>query len=503
MNAKDLIKAGYRPGPQINDMIAMIADLRAKGVVQRKYLLKILKREFGAPPPAFAWRERAVPLGEAIQATTKEEKENLRRVREKMTTILRNPVITGGAVMPDACPSGPAPADIPVGGVVAVKNALIPAAHSSDICCSMFATFYEPRTEVAAELDALTSATRFGPGGRHHDDLVDHPVLHEDVWENKFLKGLKDRAAIHIADQGDGNHFAFIGELEVTDELAEALRHAGHDLFPTHRGRVRALVTHHGSRGLGAHLYKRGLDAAVKQTAKVADRIPREAAWLDAGSPDGQAYWEALQYTARWTRANHEAIHARFLDRIGASASAQFGNEHNFVWKRGDLYYHGKGATPAWRDERGNPLLGLIPLNMAEPILLVLGNDNEKFHSFAPHGAGRNLSRTALLKRHRGADHRRHLIEHHTRDIDVRWFNGKPDLSETPVAYKDPDEIRRQIEQFKLATIVAEIRPLGCLMAGGKKRREEEDLTPKQVRQMGHRKDRRREKQNLRDFLGH
>jgi hypothetical protein len=315
MNAKDLLKAGYRPGPQIDDMLAMIAKLQARGIIHRKYLFKILRREFGDPPPAFTWRERPRPFGEAIQAITRDEKENLRRVREKMSEILRNPVISGGAIMPDACPAGPAATDIPVGGVVAVENAIIPAAHSSDICCSIFATFYEPRTAVADELDALTSATRFGPGGRHHDDLVDHPVLHEEIWENKFL-----------------------------------------------------------------------------------------------------------------------------------------------------------------------------------------GNDNEKFHSFAPHGAGRNHSRTALLKKHRGADHRRHLIEHHTRNIDVRWFNGKPDLSETPIAYKDPDEIRRQIHKFHLATIVGEIKPLGCLMAGGKKRREEEELTPKQIRQISHRKNRRREKQNLRDL---
>lgn len=502
MTAKDLLKAGYRPGPQIDDMLAMISDLQARGVTGRKYLFKLLRREFGEPPPQFPLREKAVPFAEALRAGTKEEKANLAKVRERMAELLRTPVITGGAVMPDACPAGPAPADIPVGGVIAVDKALIPAAHSADICCSMFASFYEPRTSVKSELDALTSSTRFGPGGRHHDDLVDHPVLHENIWENKFLKGLKDRAAIHIADQGDGNHFAFIGEIEITDELAARFKESGHNLFQTFRGTLRAVVTHHGSRSLGSHLYKRGLDAAIKHTARLADRIPREAAWLAADSPDGRAYWEALQYVARWTRANHEAIHARFLERIGAVALEELGNEHNFVWKRGETYYHGKGATPAWQDEKGRPLPGLIPLNMAEPILLVLGNDNEAFHSFAPHGAGRNLSRTALLRQHRGADHRRHLIEHHTRDIDLRWFNGKPDLSEIPIAYKNPEEIRTQIEEFDLATIVAEIKPLGCLMAGGKKRREEEELTPKQIRQMSHRKNRRRERQDLRDYYG-
>ena len=497
MNAKDLLKTGYRPGPQIDDMLSMIAELNTRGIISRKYILKLLKREFGDPPPSFEMREKPIPHTEAIRAETKEEKANLIKVRQKMAELLRVPIIQSGTLMPDACPTGPAPADIPVGGVIAVENAIIPSAHSADICCSMFATFYEPRTSVAAELDALTTSTRFGPGGRHHDDLVDHPVLHEDIWENKFLKSLKDRATIHIADQGDGNHFAFIGEIEITDAIAAQFQAAGHHLFPNFRGTLRALVTHHGSRSLGSHLYKRGQDAALKHTRKVADRIPDAAAWLPADSPDGQAYWEALQYIARWTRANHETIHSRFLKNIGAESVETIGNEHNFVWKRGTTYLHGKGATPAWNDAQGRPLLGLIPLNMAEPILLVLGNDNEKFHSFAPHGAGRNLSRTALMRQHRGADHRRHLIEHHTRNIDVRWFNGKPDLSETPIAYKNAAEIRAQIKEFDLATIVAEIKPLGCIMAGGKKRRDEEELTPKQIRQIGHRKERRRIKQDL------
>jgi hypothetical protein len=59
----------------------------------------------------------------------------------------------------------------------------------------------------------------------------------------------------------------------------------------------------------------------------------------------------------------------------------QIGNEHNFVWKRGDSFFHGKGATPAWQDASGRPLLGLIPLNMAREILLVLGSNNNDYLS--------------------------------------------------------------------------------------------------------------------------
>lgn len=500
MNQKDLIKAGYLPGPQLDEMLEALAGLKARGVTGKKYLLKLLKRDFGDPPPFNAMRETPLPFSEAITASTKEEKANLAKVREKMSELLACPVIKAGAIMPDACPTSPAPAVIPVGGAIAVENAIIPSAHSSDICCSMFASFYEARSEVSRELDALTTATRFGPGGRHFDDLVTHPVLDEDVWENPFLNSLRDRARIHLADQGDGNHFAFIGEIDLTDELARTFQEAGHPYFANHRGTYRVLVTHHGSRSLGSHLYKRGRDAALKHVAKNAHRIPDAAAWLDASSQQGQDYWEALQYVSRWTKANHQCIHQRFLDRIGSTAIETIGNEHNFVWKRGDVFYHGKGATPAWKDEQGRPLVGLIPLNMAEPILLVLGNDNEDFLSFAPHGAGRNLSRTALRKQFRSADQRRHLIEHHTRDIDARWFSGRPDLSEIPIAYKNPEEIKKQIRHFDLATIAAEIRPLGSLMAGKFTRSDEDDLTPKQIRQIQHRKERRRTNQGLRDF---
>src|SRR5690606_4011533 len=139
---------------------------------------------------------------------------------------------------------------------------------------------------------------------------------------------------------------------------------------------------------------------------------------------------------------------------------------HNFVWRRGDMYFHGKGATPAWKDSDGRPQLGLIPLNMAEPILLVLGADREEFLSFAPHGAGRNMSRTALKRKYPDEASRRAAIERGTDGIDVRWYCGQPDISETPVAYKDAESVRSQIREFGLAEIVAEIRPLGCIMAG-------------------------------------
>lgn len=120
--------------------------------------------------------------------------------------------------MPDACPAGSAVATIPVGGAIAVEGAIIPSAHSEDVCCSMYATFYRTTADVETQLDALMQSTRFGAGGRREEDWVHHPVLNEPVWENSFLKGLERYAAMHLADQGDGNHFAYLGEISFSPE---------------------------------------------------------------------------------------------------------------------------------------------------------------------------------------------------------------------------------------------------------------------------------------------
>jgi RNA-splicing ligase RtcB len=237
---------------------------------------------------------------------------------------------------------------------------------------------------------------------------------------------------------------------------------------------VNVLVTHHGSRDLGAQVYKRGLAAAMAHTERVSPDTPPHQAWLDAESEQGQAYWQALQYVGRWTRRNHQLIHERTLARLGITKLADFGNEHNFVWQRDGHYFHGKGATPAWRDDRGHPLLGIIPLNMAAPILLTLGRDKSEFASFSPHGAGRNKSRTQLLREQglMGLDldtfiaRSRALVDRQTDGLDVRFFYDRPDVSESPIAYKSAPQVQAQIEHFGLADIVGLIEPKGSIMAG-------------------------------------
>ena len=500
-----LIERGWRTGPILGRALRRARVLLAEGVSVEEVLRRI-EREFPKVSPP--WREmlsKPTPWREAMLVTSREDGENLGKVRVLMDELMCTPVIVRGAIMPDACPAGMGRATIPVGGAI-VSKGIHPGAHSADICCSMSVSLFQSERPTGELLDAIMSSTRFGQGGRPRNDRVAHPVVKERVWSNSFLKDLQHYAEIHMADQGDGNHFAYLGALDLSAEELATLRGRGHDDLADRieavGGRCKALVTHHGSRGLGARVYKRGMDAAIKQTEKSWDKVPKAAAWLDPASKEGEEYWEALQYVGRWTKTNHRSIHERFLSRIGLREVAKFGNEHNFIWKRGDLFYHGKGATPSWMDGEGRPLIGVIPLNMGSSILLVLGTDNADFCSFAPHGAGRNVSRRQVIRRFQDAEGRilpgrvQEALERSTRGLDIRWFYGDADISEAPIAYKNPEQVRSQIEHFNLAKIFGEITPLGCIMAGDPG--EPPWMRARRAKKQRHRRERKSVKRSLR-----
>jgi RNA-splicing ligase RtcB len=475
IKARDLIAAGWHEGRRLGGALRRARDLEATGLA-RSDVLAQLEAEFPKQLIVALPRYEPAPLAEAIEAETPEEAANVASARQRMHELLHMPVVKRGVIMPDACPSGHARATIPVGGGIEVENAIIPGAHSADICCSMFATFFPANHPVGEIMDHLQKTTHFGPGGRPRGAQFHSAVLEEPVWDNPFLSGLQSRAKDFLGTQGDGNHFAYIGRIQFTETQRAAIAAAGYtelsDWIVRRDGAFNVLVTHHGSRGLGADLYKRGQIVARQWCDENAKDVPDAAAWIAGDSPEGRDYWAALQYISRWTRENHSLIHDALLRRLGQRALVQIGNEHNFVWKRGDAFFHGKGATPAWQDAQGRPLLGLIPLNMAREILLVLGTNNDNYLSFCPHGAGRNLSRTAMLAPYKDADGEidparlQHVLAAATPGLEIRWYGGAPDLSESPLAYKDATKVKAQIARFGLANVVGEIQPQGCIMAG-------------------------------------
>lgn len=366
------------------------------------------------------------------------EQENFDNVLSSMKEIMKTPGVVEGAIMPDACPAGPL-GTIPVGGIVSSKN-IHPGMHSADICCSVFITVFDDNASPIDVLNSVHSITHFGFGGRK--DATEMPQsLKKQLKENPFTREFLDVAQSNFMTQGDGNHFAFVGKLESTGQTA--------------------LVTHHGSRGIGAALYKRGMAVAEKTRLKCCPEVLKQNAWIDATTQNGIDYWDALQIIKFWTYHNHLAIHEAASRGFGVVDS--FWNEHNFVFQKPEdgLFYHAKGATPAfgkYMEERT-----LIPLNMSEPVLIVQGLN--KGLGFSPHGAGRNMSRTKHKAMMIGRTDEEIFAEE-TKGLDVRFFSGKTDISELPSAYKSAKKVQEQIEHFGLATVVDRVLPFGCIMAG-------------------------------------
>lgn len=168
-----------------------------------------------------------------------------------------------------------------------------------------------------------------------------------------------------------------------------------------------------------------------------------------------------------WTKLNHTTIHEATVQKLNTSPIDRFWNEHNFVFKDQDLFYHAKGATPL--DDKFVPDskegLRLIPLNMSEPVLIVRGETTTNNLGFAPHGAGRNISR-GRHKKNNAHKTLEQIFEEETKGLDIRFFSNHIDISELPSAYKSAEMVKRQMKEFNLGEVVDEIIPYGCIMAG-------------------------------------
>ena len=429
---KDLIALWYKPGKYFTDALAYINEVDLDWEELVKYLDEI-SRDTTIQPHA-----KPVLYRVFITADTLEEQLNLNSVIATMEEVMKTPTVVWGTVMPDACHAGPI-GTIPVWWVVVTRNAIHPGMHSADICCSVMATnFWKIDPKII--LDKAESITHFWFLGRQ-DTFPMNSVLDNLIKWNRFLnsKKMQEYAKYHLGTQWDGNHFLFVWVSQAT--------------WDTY------MVTHHWSRGFWAGLYKQGMEIAEKYRKELSPKTLKQNAWIPADSQDGKDYWDALQIVRSWTKQNHLAIH----NAIGLPSSEIFWNEHNFVFKDVEYYIHAKWSTPL--EDKFVPDstngLRLIPMNMSEPVLIV------RWKWFAPHWAGRNLSRTQHMKSQTKTIDE--IIKEETKWLDIRFF-WDPDISELPSAYKNAQSVRSDMEKYGLGEIVDQIMPYWCIMAGNQKK---------------------------------
>lgn len=367
--------------------------------------------------------------------------------RSQMDIAMRLPVTVGGALMPDAHQGY----GLPIGGVLAVENAVIPYGVGVDIGCRMALSIFDITERDFEKNDSkfkreLIAHTKFGAGeGFKGNGRSDHAVLDNDAFGiSPFVNNLRDKAWSQLGTSGGGNHFAEWGILEFSQPDNE---------FGIPAGRYVALLTHSGSRGLGATIA-----GHYTKIAKDICLLPKEAAnlaYMSLDSGPGQEYWLAMNLAGDYASACHEVIHNKLAKAIGANLLKRVENHHNFAWKENwkgrNVIVHRKGATPA-----AEGVMGFIPGSMTAPGFLVKGRGVENSINSASHGAGRQMSRSAAVKRIS-----RHELNSALKEHNVSLIGAG--LDEAPMAYKDINMVMNA--QQELVDIIAKFRPRIVRMA--------------------------------------
>lgn len=358
---------------------------------------------------------------------------------QQMHTAMRLPVAVRGALMPDAHHGY----GLPIGGVLAARNAVIPYGVGVDIGCRMSLTLFDVNEEFYKKHryqfeTALRDNTFFG--NRTDTNIrQEHEVLENPLFRELPLLSKWHGKAVHqLGTSGSGNHFVEFGMVEVNDESSQ---------LP--QGGYLGILAHSGSRGLGANIANHYTEVAKSQCL-----LPREAvhlAWLDLDSEAGEEYWLAMNLAGDYAKACHDQIHRNLSKALGIKEITRVENHHNFAWKEQDesgetLIVHRKGATPAKAGE-----MGIIPGSMTAPGFVVEGLGNQDSMRSASHGAGRRLSRGKAKSTLTGSEMKKHLKQHH-----VKLIGGGPD--EAPQAYKDINEVMRY--QKDLVKTVGKFQPM-------------------------------------------
>lgn len=358
----------------------------------------------------------------------------------QMNTAMKLPITVAGALMPDAH-SG---YGLPIGGVLATDNAVIPYGVGVDIGCRMCLSVLPiPASEFKKHEKSFEKAivenTIFGTGGQWSQS-VDHEVIENPLfYELDILRNMQQKSARQLGTSGSGNHFVEFGIVNFESDDADLGIKAGEYV---------ALLSHSGSRGLGANIAKHYTQVAMNKR-----QLPREAhhlAWLTLDEAEGAEYWAAMNLAGEYAAACHDEIHRRIIRQLGSSVRARIENHHNFAWKETyhdgrEVIVHRKGATPANLGD-----MGIIPGSMTAAGYIVRGKGEVTSINSAAHGAGRKMSRKRAKE-----SITQHELKRLLRENGVTLIDGG--LDEAPHAYKDIESV--MLSQKALVDVVAKFLP--------------------------------------------
>jgi len=363
-----------------------------------------------------------------------------------------------------------------VGSVIAMKDAVSPAAVGVDIGCGMGAIRTTLRaSQLPDDLSALRAEIeRLIPVGfSGHEHAVGRGRMPESVkreadvlWsEFAMLDGgvsdLEKRAREQSGTLGGGNHFI---ELCLDDGTCDCMVGVGvpamgcSDCNETgKRDPFVYMVLHSGSRNIGKTLAEIHMGKAMKLTHN--ELLPdRDLAVFLKGTPEMDAYRRDLFWAQRYAFLNRKVMFVLYAEAMKKFfPEVEFGDpilcHHNYVSEevhfREDLVVTRKGAIRAGLND-----YGIIPGSMGTRSYIVRGRGNADSLMSASHGAGRRMSRGAAKRKYTIAD-----VEAQTKGVECRKDEGI--IDEIPSAYKDIDVVMKN--QADLVDTVAILKQVLCV----------------------------------------
>ena len=325
---------------------------------------------------------------------------------------------------------------MPIGGVLATNQVIIPNAVGVDIGCGMCALQTNLRNIHRETINEILGKTRelIPVGFEHNKELSDWPGFNEAPDIPIVQQELKS-ARYQIGTLGGGNHFI---------ELQQ-----GSDGFVW-------LMIHSGSRNIGYRVANEYHRIAARLCEKWHSKLPdKELSFLPIDTREGKEYYEAMKFCLRFAEANRSLMMKKFFGVVaqvtGAVATDELGIHHNyaaFEYHYGtNVLVHRKGATKAYAGERG-----IIPGSMGTSSYIVEGLGNPESFMSCSHGAGRRMSRSQAKKVLNLEEEQRKMIG------IVHGLRTVNELDEAPGSYKDIDVVMKNQED--LVKILTKLTPL-------------------------------------------
>ncbi|MBA9006088.1 RtcB family protein [Thermomonospora cellulosilytica] len=368
---------------------------------------------------------------------------------DQLRNVAELPWVHGVAVMPDVHYGKGAT----VGSVIAMRDAVSPAAVGVDIGCGMTAVRSSLTVEdLPDDLSRLRSGLEKAiPVGHHaHKTPVDPsavPGLRERGWYefwkrfDELIPSVRDRfgrARAQMGTLGGGNHF-----LEVCADDDGAIW----------------IVLHSGSRNIGKELAERHIEAA-RRLPHNQDLPDKDLAVFLGGTRKMDEYRRDLFWAQEYARRNRALMMAlaqnavtRFFSGRRIEWTEHISCHHNYVAEEEydgvELLVTRKGAIRAGAGD-----LGIIPGSMATGTYIVRGLGNPQAFNSASHGAGRRMSRNKARKTFTVED-----LQAQTQGVECRKDAGV--LDEIPAAYKDLESVIAA--QSDLVRVEAHLRQLVCV----------------------------------------